>query len=73
MSQVSRTTDLDSLQREELEQQLITERLQFLENCEKKFIPFVKHVWPDFIDCKHASSTHKVGVRIVLVSCMDDR
>ena len=53
MSQVSRTTDLDSLQREELEQQLISERLQFLENCEKKFIPFVKHVWPDFIDGAH--------------------
>jgi len=53
MNQVARTTDLDSLQREELEKQLIAERLKFLENCEKKFIPFVKHVWPEFIDGAH--------------------
>jgi predicted phage terminase large subunit-like protein len=53
MNQVSRNTDLDSLQREELEQKLIAERLTYLENCEKKFIPFVKHCWPEFIDGSH--------------------
>ena len=53
MNQVSSNTDLDSLQREELEQQLIQQRLLFLENCEKKFIPFVKHCWPEFIDGSH--------------------
>ena len=53
MNQASRNTDLDSLQREELEQQLIQQRLLFLENCEKKFIPFVKHCWPEFIDGSH--------------------
>jgi hypothetical protein len=31
MNQVARTTDLDSLQREELEQQLIHERMNYYE------------------------------------------
>ena len=33
----------------ELQEQLVIEHIKKLENAEKDFIPFVKHVWPDFI------------------------
>ena len=44
---------LDTAPREQLEQELIAERMRYLDNCENRFIPFVKHVWPEFIDGKH--------------------
>ena len=44
---------LDTAPREQLEKELIAERMRYLDHCEKRFIPFVKHVWPEFIDGKH--------------------
>ena len=44
---------LNTAPREQLEQELIAEKMRYLDHCEKKFIPFVKHVWPEFIDGKH--------------------
>ena len=37
----------------ELQEQLLLEHIKKLENAEKDFIPFVKHVWPDFISGYH--------------------
>ncbi len=37
----------------ELQAQLIQEHLKKLESAEKNFIPFVRHVWPDFISGYH--------------------
>jgi predicted phage terminase large subunit-like protein len=37
----------------ELQAQLIQEHLKKLDNAEKSFIPFVRHVWPDFISGYH--------------------
>ena len=37
----------------QLQEQLITEHLKKLDNAEKSFIPFVRHVWPDFISGYH--------------------
>ncbi len=37
----------------ELQEQLILEHIKKLENAEKNFIPFVRHVWPDFISGYH--------------------
>ena len=36
-----------------LQEQLITEHLKSLDAAEKNFIPFVRHVWPDFISGYH--------------------
>ena len=36
-----------------LQEQLITEHLKSLDAAEKNFIPFVRHVWPDFISGFH--------------------
>ena len=47
------TNHLDTAPREQLEKELIAERMRYLDHCEKRFIPFVKHVWPEFIDGKH--------------------
>jgi predicted phage terminase large subunit-like protein len=37
----------------QLQEQLITEHLKKLDSAEKSFIPFVRHVWPDFISGYH--------------------
>ena len=37
----------------ELQAQLIQEHLKSLDAAEKNFIPFVRHVWPDFISGFH--------------------
>ena len=37
----------------QLQEQLITEHLKSLDAAEKNFIPFVRHVWPDFISGYH--------------------
>ena len=37
----------------ELQAQLIQEHLKKLQSAEKNFIPFVRHVWPDFISGYH--------------------
>ena len=37
----------------ELQAQLIQEHLKKLQSAEKTFIPFVRHVWPDFISGYH--------------------
>ena len=37
----------------ELQEQLILEHIKKLEHAEKDFIPFVRHVWPDFISGYH--------------------
>ncbi len=37
----------------QLQEQLITEHLKKLNSAEKSFIPFVRHVWPDFISGYH--------------------
>ena len=37
----------------QLQEQLITEHLKKLDSEEKSFIPFVRHVWPDFISGYH--------------------
>jgi predicted phage terminase large subunit-like protein len=37
----------------QLQEQLITEHLKKLNSAEKGFIPFVRHVWPDFISGYH--------------------
>ena len=73
MNQVASNTDLETLQREELEQQLITERLKFLESCENKFIPFVKHVWPEFIDGAHHRKIAEMFEKIATgeIKCRD--
>ena len=36
-----------------LQEQLILEHIKKLESAEKNFIPFVRHVWPDFISGYH--------------------
>ena len=37
----------------ELQAQLIQEHLKKLDSAEKNFIPFVRHVWPDFVSGYH--------------------
>tara|TARA_R110002012_G_scaffold147589_2_gene306102 strand:- start:1068 stop:1568 length:501 start_codon:yes stop_codon:yes gene_type:complete len=37
----------------ELQEQLIIEHLKKLKDAEKNFLPFVNHVWPDFISGYH--------------------
>ena len=37
----------------QLQEQLITEHLKKLNSAEKGFIPFVRHVWPDFVSGYH--------------------
>jgi predicted phage terminase large subunit-like protein len=37
----------------QLQEQLIQEHLKKLDSAEKNFIPFVRHVWPDFISGYH--------------------
>ena len=37
----------------QLQEQLITEHLKKLNSAEKSFIPFVRHVWPDFVSGYH--------------------
>jgi predicted phage terminase large subunit-like protein len=37
----------------QLQEQLIQEHLKKLDSAEKSFIPFVRHVWPDFISGYH--------------------
>ena len=37
----------------QLQEQLITEHLKKLDSAEKSFIPFVRHVWPDFVSGYH--------------------
>ena len=37
----------------ELQEQLVLEHLKKLNKAEKNFIPFVRHVWPDFISGFH--------------------
>ena len=36
-----------------LQEQLIKEHLKSLDSAEKNFIPFVRHVWPEFISGYH--------------------
>jgi len=43
----------------ELHEQLIVEHLKKLEAAEKNFIPFVRHVWPEFISGYHHKSIAK--------------
>ena len=37
----------------ELQEQLVLEHIKKLNEAEKNFIPFVRHVWPDFISGYH--------------------
>ena len=37
----------------QLQEDLIKEHLRKLNLAEKRFIPFVKHVWPEFIEGDH--------------------
>ena len=37
----------------ELQEQLVLEHIKKLNKAEKNFIPFVRHVWPDFISGFH--------------------
>ena len=37
----------------QLQEQLIQEHLKKLDAAEKNFIPFVRHVWPDFVSGYH--------------------
>ena len=45
----------------QLQEQLITEHLKKLNSAEKGFIPFVRHVWPDFVSGYHHKKIAKVG------------
>ena len=37
----------------QLQEQLILEHIKKLESAEKNFLPFVRHVWPEFISGFH--------------------
>ena len=47
-----------------LQEQLILEHIKKLESAEKNFIPFVRHVWPDFISGYHH---RKIAKKFVLL------